>query len=206
GAAYVPLDSNYPDERLNYMLADSGSTVLLTQQRLAQRVTVSNATVVSLDGDRDRWTRAEDQQPPNLTYSDNPAYIIYTSGSTGRPKGVCCHHAGVLNLLADFQRRAPLAVGDNCSVWTSLGFDVSVYEIFSALLAGATLHIVSDELRSDFAKLADWLNEKRITSGYLPPSMLPEFADKLKSESRPCYLKRLLVGVEPINETVLAAI
>lgn len=206
GAAYVPLDSNYPDERLNYMLEDSGTTVLLTQQRLARRVTVNNVRVVSLDDGSDLWTSAEDRALPNQAYSDNLAYIIYTSGSTGRPKGVCCHHAGVLNLLADFQRRAPLAPGDNGSLWTSVSFDVSVYEIFSALLTGATLHIVPDELRSDFERLAEWLSENRITSAYLPPSMLPEFAEELKRETRSYYLKRLLVGVEPINETVLAAI
>jgi len=148
----------------------------------------------------------ESENLESNTDAGNLAYVIYTSGSTGRPKGVCCHHAGVINLLTDFQRRAPLAVGDNGSLWTSASFDVSVYEIFSALLSGATLHIVPDEGRSDFEKLAEWLSEQRITSAYLPPAMLPEFAEMLKQQSRPYYLRRLLVGVEPINETVLAAI
>ncbi len=206
GAAYVPLDPNYPDERLSYMLDHSGAAVLLTQRRLVNRVAARSTQVICLDADRDRWMHARDQEPSSFTHSDNLAYVIYTSGSTGRPKGVCCHHAGVINLLADFQRRAPLGPGDNCSLWTSVSFDVSVYEVFSALLAGATLHIVPDELRSDFDKLGEWLSENRITSAYLPPAMLPEFAESLKRDSRPYHLRRLLVGVEPINETVLAAI
>ena len=211
GGAYVPLDPSYPQERLTFMLEDSGASVLLTEQHLYELVWPAGSAktavpVVFLDNSQETLSVYPVSKPVSGATPENLAYVIYTSGSTGRPKGVCCHHAGVLNLLADFQRRAPLAVGDNCSVWTSLGFDVSVYEIFSALLTGATLHIVSEELRSDFEKLADWLSEKRITSAYLPPSMLPEFADKLRSELRPYYLKRLLVGVEPINETVLAAI
>ncbi len=206
GGAYVPLDPDYPADRLAHMLDDSGAAVLLTQQSLAELLPGERTHTVLLDLDGERLARESDAPSPRTARADNLAYVIYTSGSTGGPKGVCCRHAGVLNLLADFARRTPLDAGDRCSLWTSLSFDVSVYEIFSALLAGATLHIVPDAVRVDFAALADWLSQRRITSAYLPPSMLPEFAEKLRRESQPYELKRLLVGVEPINERLLAAI
>ena len=206
GGAYVPLDPDYPTERLADMLEDSGAAVLLTRPGLSERLPGRTARLFLPDADGAAPTPESEQPPANSASADNLSYVLYTSGSTGRPKGVCCHHAGVLNLLADFERRSPLAAGDNCSLWTSLSFDVSVYEIFSALLAGATLHLAPGEMRTDFNAFAEWLSDHRITSAYLPPSMLPEFAEELKRESRPYELKRLLVGVEPINEKVLASI
>ena len=190
GAAYVPLDTNYPDEQLAYMLADSGATVLIVGAALRGRPFTETAgrgghgvpplQLVHLDDVGQEIAEESENLESNID-AGNLAYVIYTSGSTGRPKGVCCHHSGVINLLADFQRRAPLGVGDNGSLWTSVSFDVSVYKIFSTLLSGATLHIVPDELRSDFDKLGEWLSENRITSAYLPPAMLPEVRGALET-------------------------
>ncbi|MEL6326459.1 MAG: amino acid adenylation domain-containing protein, partial [Cyanobacteria bacterium J06626_23] len=139
---------------------------------------------------------------PTLAADDNLAYVLYTSGSTGRPKAVACTHRGVINLLAEFQRRKPLNAGDRCSLWTQLSFDVSVYEIFSTLEAGGTLYLVPEEIRADVPALIQWLQTHQIQSAYLPPFVLPDLGPQAPLSA----LKRLLVGVEPIPEVVLSTI
>jgi amino acid adenylation domain-containing protein len=209
GGAYVPLDPAYPAERLQYMLSQTRTPMLLTQSTLMARLQPEGvrhqSQVFCLDAD---WECVADQpvtNPPSTVTPDHLAYVIFTSGSTGQPKGVCCHHRGVVNLLADFQRRQPLAPGMACSWWTSLSFDVSVYELCSALVAGGTLHIVPDAARIDSLALGHWLSEHQIVSAYLPPFMLADLVSAWETAPAP-PLHRLLVGVEPIPEPLLARI
>lgn len=206
GGAYVPLDPAYPKERLAFMIQDAQMPVLLTQKHLVDRLPIQSAQVVCLDTS---WTAIAQESAENLSnrvMADNLAYIMYTSGSTGRPKGVCCNHAGVVNLLADFQRRKPLALGDQCSLWTSINFDVSIYEIFSAFLSGGTLHIVPDDRRIDSNAFFDWLRVHKISSAYIPPFMFADLSNWLNQEREKLYLQRLLVGVEPIQEQLLVSL
>lgn len=203
GGAYVPLDSTYPVERLGLMLQDAQVPILLTQESLVNQLPKHQAQVVCLVQD---WETIASCNCQYIVYDSSLAYVIYTSGSTGEPKGVCCHHLGVLNLLADFENRQPLSVKDTCSLWTSLSFDVSVYEIFSALLFGSTLHIVPEEIRADGQAFIQWLVTHKITSAYIPPFMLPVLANYLEKEAVRLELRRLLVGVEPILEQTLIAI
>ena len=206
GGAYVPLDPGYPRERLAFMLEDTAAPVLLTAAASAASLPPHGAHAIELDAG---WGEIADESAVALDQAqagEDLAYIIYTSGSTGRPKGVCCRHASVLNLLADFDRRAKIAAGDRCSLWTSYSFDVSVYEIFSALLAGGELHIASDAIRFDSGVFLPWLAEHGIASAYVPPLMLGELLAWAESHPGSLSLKRLLVGVEPISEKLLASI
>ncbi|HEX7243296.1 MAG TPA: amino acid adenylation domain-containing protein, partial [Longimicrobiaceae bacterium] len=206
GGAYVPLDPGYPTERLAFLLEDSAVPVLLTQARLEARLPQHAARVLRLDADWCSIAPEPDHAPARLVSPRNPAYVIYTSGSTGRPKGVVVEHRGVLNLLADFQARAPLEAGDRCSVWTSLGFDVCVYEIFSPLLAGASLYVPTEELRLHGGAYLEWLAGERIRGAYLPPFLLPEYRRWVEEHAERACLGRLLVGVEPLSESLLAGI
>lgn len=206
GGAYVPLDPAYPRDRLAFMLEDTASPVLLTEEKLLDLLPERRAHTIRLDTG---WSEVAGESAEPLGGTAGPdklAYIIYTSGSTGKPKGVCCRHASVLNLFADFDRRAPLAPGDRCGLWTSVSFDVSVYEIFSALLAGGTLYIASDAIRYDSGAFIPWLAEHRIASAYVPPLMLGDLDEWIRAHPGRLALRRLLVGVEPINETLLASI
>ncbi len=206
GGAYVPLDSNYPAERLSFMLQDTGVPVLLTQKRLLNALPECRAKVICLDTD---WAVIGKESEENLgsgATASNLAYVMYTSGSTGKPKGVCCNHAGVVNLLSDFAHRQPLHTGEGCSLWTSISFDVSVYEIFSALPAGGTLYIVPESVRSSAMTFVRWLSEHKIKSAYLPPFALSDLCDWLSGKQGKLCLSRLLVGVEPIQEQILAEI
>ncbi len=203
GGAYVPLDPTYPVERLAFMLQDAQVPILLTQQSLVTQLPAHKAQVVCLDTD---WQTIASCDCQYIAHDSSLAYVIYTSGSTGEPKGVCCHHLGVLNLLADLENRQSLTIKDACSLWTSFSFDVSVYEIFSALLFGATLHIVPEEIRADSQGFIQWLHTHKITSAYIPPFMLPVLVNWLEKQPIKLSLKRLLVGVEPILEQTLITI
>ncbi len=206
GGAYVPLDPDYPTERMKYLLEAAGVKVLLTQERLRKVLPAAAVEVVYLDTGSTKIAQQPVEAVANRASSENLAYVIYTSGSTGVPKGVGCTHGAVVNMLADAQRRKSLTVGHRCSFWTNLSFDVSVYEIFSALLVGATLHIVPEQIRADSRAFILWLHEKQIEGAYIPGFMLADVLQSVRENSASLPLRRLLVGVEPIEEEVLRAI
>ena len=204
GGAYVPIDPTLPAQRLDFIVRDAQLPFVLVQQQIAG---LGDKQLVCWEEDghalfTDMPTTSLDL-PSEVT---QPAYMIYTSGSTGQPKGVLCHHRGVLNLLAEFNGRSPLPAQTNHSLWTNITFDVSVYEIFSALTTGGTLHIVPAELRARTNDVLQWLQQKEISSTYLPPFMLADMAEWLEQPTHSLNLERLLVGVEPILETTLARI
>ncbi|HSK77358.1 MAG TPA: amino acid adenylation domain-containing protein, partial [Thermoanaerobaculia bacterium] len=201
GGAYLPLDPNHPVERLVGMLEGAGRPLLVSERRLEGTLTAAAPAVLWLD---EIPETGESMRTPVL--AGNLAYVLHTSGSTGRPKGVGCTHRNVLNLLADFARRQPLLPGSRGSLWTSLSFDVSVYEIFSPLLAGGAVHLVPEAIRQDTGRFLDWLIEERIDSAYIPPFMVAALCDRLERTGEPASLRRLLVGVEPIPEPLLARV
>ena len=146
GGAYVPLDPAYPQERLAYMIDDSGIGLLLTQGHLLARLPVPE-TVHSLLLDQDRdWLENYSEANPQVAMSpDNLAYVIYTSGSTGQPKGTLLAHHNVLRLFAATDRWFRFGPQDVWSLFHSYAFDFSVWEIFGALLHGGKLVVVPYE-------------------------------------------------------------
>src|SRR5262249_54945991 len=133
GAAYLPLDTKSPTDRLRYCMSDSGMTLLLTGPGLGKGLAEIETLLVCIEDEEESLKGYGVENLPSGLNQDNVAYVIYTSGSTGRPKGVACTHRAVMNLLDDFEKRQQLGSGDSCALWTSVSFDVSVYEIFSAL-------------------------------------------------------------------------
>ncbi|HEY9420388.1 MAG TPA: condensation domain-containing protein, partial [Thermoanaerobaculia bacterium] len=136
GAAYVPLDPEYPQDRLAYMLEDARAEAILTQERLVDRLPRHEMPVILLDRED---LAGEDELPASGAMPDNPAYVIYTSGSTGRPKGVVVPHRGVVNRLLWGQGDYGLTPADRVLQKTPFSFDVSVWEFFWPLLIGARL-------------------------------------------------------------------
>jgi amino acid adenylation domain-containing protein len=200
GAAYVPLDPGYPPDRLLFMADDAQISALLTTSDVAGRLQLEgNHQTVLLDADREVIEGFSPEAPGVQLSDENLVYVMYTSGSTGRPKGVQCTHRGIVNLLHDFHRRQPLEAADRCSFWTSLSFDVSVYEIFTPLIFGGTLEPVPEPVRVDGREMSRWLSERGIQSAYVPPFLLDTLCQWAEQWPGKLQLKKLLVGVEPIE-------
>ncbi|MFL6137845.1 MAG: amino acid adenylation domain-containing protein [Frankiaceae bacterium] len=192
GAAYLPIDVHGPVKRRRQIIQAARPSVVLRADDDAllaiEYLSDVAAEAESLDLARHR----------PRTDENDPAYVVYTSGSTGVPKGVVIAARGVHNLLAAFQRRAPLEPGQRHGWWTSPGFDVSVYEMWSALRSGGAIVPVPEAHRRDVDATIDYLVEQRIDSAYLPPQFLPALRDRLIRGGPAPSLRRLLTGVEPI--------
>ncbi len=196
GGAYLPLDAAYPRDRLSFMISDSETPVLLTHSRL--RKDLADLAPYTLEIDQPLPSCDPHELPtPN---PDDLAYVIYTSGSTGKPKGVLCHHRAAVHMLSEAERQCPLGPGDRCSWWTSLCFDVSVYEIFSVLTAGAELVIVPEHIRVDGPVFVEWLHTQKIVAGYVPPMMTADFEAWVVKNIGESRMHRLFVGVETLPE------
>ena len=197
GGAYVPFDPNYPQERLSYMLADSGVEVLLTQRSLLESLPQNQATVVCLDTD---WGTIEQQSQDNLDvgiYSDSLAYVIYTSGSTGKPKGVMNTHQGIHNRLRWMQDAYQLTSSDRIVQKTPFSFDVSVWEFFWALLTGARIVVAKPEGHKDSNYLVNLISQQQITTIHFVPSMLQVFLQEPDLKKCSC-LKRVFCSGEAL--------
>lgn len=172
GGAYVPLDPAYPRERLQHMLRDTATPLILTQQHLIQSLPFDSSHVISLDTD---WKLIENESVENLqtlAVAENAAVVIYTSGSTGRSKGVILAHRGLCNRLLWGQKLYQLSEADRVLQAYSFSFDFSVWEIFTALTAGAQLVITRPGGHQDSAYLVRLIAERQITLVGLVPSML----------------------------------
>jgi len=168
GGAYVPLDPEYPDARLAFMLKDCGATVLLTESSLAPRVHAFDGETLFLDEDWLHTDAAERLRPTALPSPASLAYIIYTSGSTGEPKGVAVEHRGLTNLVHWHRRAYEVTADDRATQYAGTSFDASVWEVWPYLTAGASVHVVEDDVRHSPAALLRWLSAKRVTLSFLP--------------------------------------
>jgi amino acid adenylation domain-containing protein len=198
GAAYVPIDPEYPHDHVALILEDCGVAVVLSQQRLLDRLPAIGAEVVCLDRSS-RELRAEPSENPAPTATAlNLAYVIYTSGSTGRPKGVAIQHGGACNLARAQQELLAVHPGDRVLQFAALGFDASVSELMMALLNGAVLYIPSEARRR--WRLAKVLEESAVTVATLPPSAVAALPT-----SRLPTLKRLIVAGEACPPSIARA-
>lgn len=175
GGAYLPLDPEYPDDRLSYMLADSGCKVLLAQPALLTRVPTGPARVVRLGPEQGGGRTRLASNPAPASSHAHAAYVIYTSGSTGRPKGVVVEHAGISNRLLWMQEAYGLNSSDRVLQKTPFSFDVSVWEFFWPLITGATLVMARPGGHRDPAYLAGLIAAQGVTTAHFVPSMLQLF-------------------------------
>jgi amino acid adenylation domain-containing protein len=175
GGAYVPIDPDYPQERIGYMLEDAGLSVLLTQSRIVGRLPAYGAKTLCLDDGWDQIAGKETANPAKVTTPDNLAYMIYTSGSTGKPKGAMNTHRAICNRLLWMQGQYHLTEADRILQKTPASFDVSVWEFFWPLLTGARLVLAKPGGHQDPAYLISLITEQRITVAHFVPSMLAIF-------------------------------
>ncbi|MDC9606952.1 non-ribosomal peptide synthetase [Xenorhabdus griffiniae] len=198
GGAYVPLDPAYPTDRLAYMLEDAAPVVLLTQTAQFDRLHRSvSATVpiIVLDSQETHPIPSPNPRVLNLT-SQNLAYVIYTSGSTGQPKGVMVEHRSVNRLVIN-SAYADISTSDCVAHCANIAFDASTWEIWSALLNGARLHIVPQSVLLDPKRLCNSLLKGQVTALWLTVGLFNEYLDSLK----PLFgqLRYLLTGGDVLD-------
>jgi amino acid adenylation domain-containing protein len=176
GGAYLPLDPGYPLERLGLILEDAGVGVALTERELEGRLPAFLGQIVCMDEEWERIVEEDEgiseNAPESGVMAGNLAYVIYTSGSTGRPKGVMLAHRGLCNLVEVERESFGLGEGSRVLQFASLSFDASVWEIFSALVAGGSLHVCRQESLMPGEGLERVLREEEITTVTLPPTVL----------------------------------
>ncbi|WP_159026278.1 amino acid adenylation domain-containing protein, partial [Streptomyces stelliscabiei] len=175
GAAYVPVDTGYPADRIAYLVADSRATLVLDE-----------------DNVRALGQGQPDTNPGVVLRGDHAAYVIHTSGTTGRPKGTVVTHAGIGNMLAWMQDEYRLTRADRVVHKTPVGFDVSVWEVFWTLTRGATLVVARPDGHRDPAYLARLVHDEQITVIHFVPAMLGPFLDEYEYEDAPSATLRMV--------------
>lgn len=171
GAAYVPIDTAYPQERIAFMINDANITLLLTQTGLLESLPKGAAQIVCLDSYD--WTDSKGpMESHGRVHPGNLAYVIYTSGSTGRPKGVGIEHRNIVNYVLGIAERLQLKPGMNHALVSTIAADLGNTVIFPALITGGCLHIISQGRTENQGMLSDYFNRERIDVLKIVPSHL----------------------------------
>ncbi|CCH94170.1 McnA [Microcystis aeruginosa PCC 9432] len=193
--AYVPLDPDYPIERIIFMLEDAAVKVLLTQQKLINKLPEHQAQLICLDADWELISQFSQDNPITDVQATNLAYVIYTSGSTGQPKGVMLSHSNLSNHMFWMQETFPLTKTDRVLQKTPFSFDASVWEFYAPLLVGGQLLIAQPGGHTDSDYLLKTIAQQQVTTVQLVPSLLQMLLEQGGIEN--CQLlKRVFCGGE----------
>jgi amino acid adenylation domain-containing protein len=202
GAAYVPLDPNFPRERLADIIDDAGLALIVTQRSHLPRLPACAVPLVVVDDERAHVARRPAQAPvASAADPHSLMYVMYTSGSTGRPKGVKVPHAGVCNYVMWMRSRFPLRPTDKVLGRASINLDISVWEIFLPLISGAQLHLGRRDQLTAPEALGTLIRNNGITQIQFVPSALRAFADA--GQLPLCLsLRRIFCGGEALSLTL----
>ncbi len=198
GAAYVPIDPNYPLERIKFILKDINSRILLTDKQAGGllKELSTNSTIIYLD-ERPYIKEEKSNLSMPIAHKDL-AYIIYTSGTTGEPNGVQVEHGGLINVSLNMVNSFGITLNSKVMQFSSIGFDAAVSEIFPSLLAGSQLVIASDEMRKSVELLTTAINQYEITIITLPPILAEQV-----SETSIKTLKTLVLAGDTIKQELM---
>ena len=193
GGAYLPIDPAYPEDRIAYMLEDSGAAILLSQQNLKGKS--AGYSGEWLDLAEEGLYRGTGENRPSPSTSKNLVYIIYTSGSTGKPKGVLIEHQALVNLCAWQNEYHRVTAEDNTAMYSGFGFDACVWEIFPFLTAGAAVHIIPEEIRLSPIQVNEYFETHQITIADLPTQFCEQFMEMTENTT----LRRLITGGDKLK-------
>ena len=198
GGAYVPLDPSYPGARIAFMIEDSGAPVILTQERVADILPKSHATVLRIDADWKAISKEPDFNPEPAGTPEDLAYVIYTSGSTGIPKGVEIQHRSIVNYTTYAAEKFGLVSQDRMLQFASISFDTAAEEIYSSLSRGGTLVLRNDLMLESPRVFLEACASLGITVLDLPTAYWHELAAALSDEKLrlPSSLRLVVIGGE----------
>ncbi|SEV87472.1 non-ribosomal peptide synthase domain TIGR01720/amino acid adenylation domain-containing protein/natural product biosynthesis luciferase-like monooxygenase domain-containing protein [Chitinophaga sp. YR573] len=199
GGAYVPVDPEYPVDRIRYILEDTAAKIIMTDRYSLQKLaSLENQHCIKIDAGDHIIELESTQQPYRILTETDPAYVIYTSGSTGKPKGVINEHAGVVNRLLWAQEYFQLNGEDVILQKTTFSFDVSVWELFWPLIAGAGIVFARPGGHRDNTYLKNVIEKNHVTTVHFVPSMLGVFLPDVRKGD--CSsLKRVLCSGEALK-------
>ncbi|MCU0288174.1 MAG: amino acid adenylation domain-containing protein, partial [Acidobacteria bacterium] len=202
GGAYMPIDPEYPKERINYMLKDSKAKILITNN---EKIKTDNCqcTIVNCQLSMSGCPRSGLHHSSFIIqHSNHLCYVIYTSGSTGNPKGVLIEHHSVINRLNWMQRYYPLEKDDVILQKTPFIFDVSVWELFWWVLAGASVFLLAPHVEKEPEKLVEAIEKNKITVIHFVPSMFNaflEYIDDTGNLKKIAGLRRIFASGEALG-------
>ena len=197
GGAYLPLDPEYPTERLHFILQDAQVSVLLTQHSLIEKLPPNQANLVCLDTDAQAISLSSQENLITVSKASNLAYVIYTSGSTGQPKGVLVTHHALLNLVFWHQRTFEITALDKATQVASTAFDAAVWELWPYLTAGASIYLLKPGIIASPLDLQDWLQSQNITISFLPTPVAEQLLSLEWRENT--ALRTLLTGGDKLH-------
>lgn len=200
GAIYLPISTEYPSERIDYILENSSANIVITTS--ASNL-VHNDKFTTLLLDNFNFSNKATNNPDVLITPHDTLYIIYTSGSTGNPKGVRITNQNLNNFVSNFSNYfGGISSVDNCLASTNIAFDVSIFEFFTTLLNGATLYLYEENTINDIFKYCKSIVQNNITLLYIPPNILEEVYNILSTYSY-VPIQKILIGVEPIGSATM---
>ncbi|NOQ27042.1 MAG: amino acid adenylation domain-containing protein, partial [Bacteroidales bacterium] len=197
GGAYLPIDLNYPDDRKAYMLENSGATLVLIEEEKQSFELSPSQTVEFVNISSEILNQYDAKDLEIVNKETDLFYVIYTSGSTGNPKGVMLEHRNLINLI--YNNANTNLVFDRVLQFTSISFDVSFQEIFSTLLSGGQLFLISEDDRQDINKLFDLVEKESIKTLFLPTAFAKFIFNREKELSTiPESIKHIIVAGEQL--------
>lgn len=191
GAAYVPIDPEYPENRIKYIISDSKVKVVLSRKDDLKKVSKEITKIINIDLNNSFVYKGNDTNLNINIKGDDLAYIIYTSGSTGQPKGVMIEHKGITNILEGLERFFPLKNNDAYLLKTTFTFDVSVTELFGWFFGNGKLVILENGFEKDPYKILEVIENDKITHINFVPSMFKSLLRVLNSDESRLKLKNL---------------
>src|SRR5271156_107789 len=197
GGAYLPLETKTPSARLQMMLASAQVAVVVTHSSVMGSLSGNDRKLVALDHCAAEIGRCSSEPLPACVTLEQLAYVIYTSGSTGTPKAVAIGHDSLLNLVAWHNRTFGVTSEDRATQLAPIGFDAGVWDLWPYLVAGASVHLVDDETRTQPEKLRDWLVRERITISFAPTPLAERMLNLAWPEET--ALRFLLTGADTLH-------
>jgi len=209
GAAYVPLDPNYPKDRLEFMIDDCQAEWIVTQKKCIEQDSflnkLSHSELIILDDEtiENKLNQCSKANPIHINVPKDLAYVIYTSGSTGKPKGVLQPHCNIMRLFTATDAQFNFNQNDTWVLFHSYAFDFSVWEMWGALFYGGKLMILNNVQTNDLEQLYQLCVDKCVTVLNLTPSVFYLFADKAVQHEPITHLRYVIFGGEALNNDQL---